>query len=121
MRARRSKYGAVRTAIDGITFASKKEARRYSELRLLEKAGEIRQLTLQPALVIAAPTGWNEETKTFAAWKQVAIYRADFEYIEAATGEIVTEDVKSQATRTPVYKLKKALVEAQYGITIREV
>jgi len=43
-----SKYRAVKTVVDNITFASKKEAARYQELRLMEKAGEIRYLELQP-------------------------------------------------------------------------
>ena len=43
-----SKYGAIRTTVDGVTFASKAEARRYAELKLLEQAGEIKGLELQP-------------------------------------------------------------------------
>jgi hypothetical protein len=53
LRARRNKYGATKTTIDGITFDSKKEAQRYCELRLLQKAGEITHLELQPAFRLA--------------------------------------------------------------------
>ena len=47
-----SKYRNVKTEVDGILFASKKEARRYSELKLLERAGEIAHLELQPRIKI---------------------------------------------------------------------
>ena len=45
----RSKYGARKTIVDGITFDSKKEANRYRELKLLEDAGEIEKLKMQVA------------------------------------------------------------------------
>ena len=48
MYRRRGKYNARKVEIDGITFDSLKEANRYSELKLLEKAGLIKDLTLQP-------------------------------------------------------------------------
>lgn len=107
---RANKYRAIRTTIDGITFDSRKEARRYAELMLRKQAGEIDNLALQPEYPIHAIDG-----------VQVAKYVADFWYIDAASGEIVTEDVKSSATATPLYKLKKKLVEREHRITIVEV
>ena len=112
----RSKYNAVRTTVDGITFASKAEARRYSELKLLEKAGEITHLELQPKYEIRLNG------------KKICNYIADFRYINrnqvhdrsGAQGCTVTEDVKGM--KTPIYKLKKKLVEAMYpGVMIIEI
>lgn len=99
-----NKYGAKKTVVDGITFASKAEARRYGELKLLEKAGEIRHLELQPKFDLTV----NGE--------KIGRYVADFRYREGT--ESVVEDVKG--FKTPVYRLKKALVKALYGIEIRE-
>lgn len=111
---RRSKYGAVRTEADGITFASKREAKRYQELRLLEKAGEIRNLTLQPRypLHVSIVAG---------GLVQVATYVGDFEYQERQPGlwRQITEDAKGM--KTPVYRLKKKMFEAEYQREIREV
>ena|SRR5882672_180432 len=100
-----SKYGAVRTTIDGITFDSKREAARYLELKLLAKAGIIRDLELQPAFVFC-----HNGRKIFT-------YRADFAYYEG--DQRTVEDVKG--VRTPLYKLKKKLVEANWNVTITEV
>lgn len=111
--AARSKYGAVRTTVDGVTFASRKEANRYCELKMLQAAGKIRQLRLQP------------EFSLDAGGKIVGVYRADFEYIAPVTNapvplwSKVVEDVKG--FKTPLYRWKKKHVEAQYGITIREL
>jgi hypothetical protein len=104
---RPSKYKAVPTVIDGIRFASKKEAKRYGELKMLEKAGHIQGLCLQPEYVLYAGDG---DTK-------LGVYRADFEYAE--NGQHIVEDVKG--FKTPLYRWKKKHVEAQYGIEVREV
>jgi hypothetical protein len=103
---RRSKYGAQAVVIDGIRFASKREAKRYAELKLLAKAGEIRNLQLQ--VKIPFQVGGNN----------IFIYIADFTY-NNRTGQLVVEDVKG--ARTPVYRLKKKLIEAYYGIEITEI
>lgn len=105
----RSKYHAVPTIVDGIRFASKAEARRYGELKLLQKAGEIRNLTLQPRFPLWAFR--NGEPVLVAA------YVADFGY-DTAGGAAVIEDVKGTTTET--YRLKKRWVEAQYDIRILE-
>ena len=114
---RRSKYGAVKVTIDGVTFASKAEGRRY--LELLARHVVIRNLELQPRFPLKGADG-----------SIVGVYVADFRYQESkhrhwpdgefeAWTEDVVEDVKG--VKTPVYRLKKKLFEAQYGITIREV
>lgn len=99
-----SKYGAVRTQVGDVWFASKGEAGRYSELLLLLAAGQIKDLTLQ--------------TKYYLVVNNINIgtYIADFVYIE--NGEIVVEDFKG--VRTPVYRLKAKLMWALYRIKIFE-
>ena len=109
---RRSKYGAVRTMVDGVTFASKKEARRYQELRLLERAKRISHLTLQPRYPLIAMRGTSFK-------KTIGAYVGDFAYYDEDAQVWVTEDVKG--VKTPLYRWKKRHVEAQYGIEIREV
>lgn len=106
------KYGAVATTVDGITFASKAEAKRYCELKLLQKAGVVRNLTLQVPLVLSA--GNDRRTS-------VGKYVADFVYEELVGQDWChrVEDVKG--FKTPLYRWKKKHVEAQYGITITEV
>lgn len=109
---RRSKYNACRTVVDNITFHSAKEAKRYSELTLLEKAGEITELQLQPIFTLYAPSASGEDT--------VGKYIADFSYREKGTLYVV-EDVKSPATRTALYRWKVKHLRLQDGITVREV
>jgi hypothetical protein len=102
-----SKYRAQPTWVDGIRFASKKEARRYAELLLLVKVGEIENVQVQPAYPI---------TLNGCA---ICVYKADYRYFDKKAQGWVIEDVKGM--KTPVYRLKKRLVEAQYGIRITEV
>lgn len=96
----RNKYGAKRTAVGNITFASVAEAKRYGELLLLERGGYIRNLELQPVYPIVIDG------------KTIAKYIADFRYFEGCTR--VVEDVKSKPTMTAVFNLKKKLVESLY-------
>tara|TARA_R100001377_G_scaffold66585_2_gene41854 strand:+ start:3898 stop:4215 length:318 start_codon:yes stop_codon:yes gene_type:complete len=101
-----NKYGNIKTVVDNIKFDSKAEARRYLELKLLEKAGKISNLELQPRYDIKI------------GGKYIAHYKADFRYFTAK--ETVVEDVKG--VKTPIYRLKKKLVEALYpGVKIIEV
>ena len=102
-----SKYHAVKTTVNGITFDSRKEAHRYYELLLLEKAGEISNLKLQvPYELIPKQPG-----------ERACIYKADFVYEDQ--GETIVEDVKG--VRTDAYKIKRKLMLWRYGIRIREV
>lgn len=107
MSERRSKYNAIKTEVDGYIFASRKEANRYSELKLLERAGEIKDLELQPVY----PCVING--------KLVCKYIADFRYISTKRGNVIIEDAKG--AKTPVYRLKNKLVQALYNIIIIEV
>jgi hypothetical protein len=99
------KYGNRKTTVDGITFDSAKEARRWNELRMLEKAGTITGLRRQ----IRFPLEVNGE--------HVCWYVSDFLYQHG--GKEIVEDVKGM--RTDVYRLKKRLMLACHGIAISEV
>lgn len=99
----KSKYRAQRTEVDGITFASKKEATRYTVLKLMEKQGYIQQLRLQ------VPYDLNEGG-TFRYR-----YIADFVYLQA--GIEYVEDVKGYITRE--FKKKMKLMKQIHGIDIK--
>lgn len=107
------KYRAKPCVINGIRFASQREGARYLELQLLEKAGEIKELELQPKFPIYVCRRQNGELHE--AFK----YVADFRYREGPRGVLVIEDVKGM--KTALYRLKKKAFELQYGIEIREV
>ena len=100
------KYKNVKTTVDGITFDSRKEAARYCNLKLLQKAGEISELELQPRY----PLTVNGVI--------VATYIADFRYVKKGFINYTVEDVKG--VKTPVYRLKKKLMKAIYKIDILE-
>lgn len=106
-KTRGNKYGAVRTEVDGVTFDSKAEAKRWQELRWLEDAGEIRDLVRQ------------QRYDLVVNGVKVTTYVADFVYFDHATNRRVVEDTKG--VKTAVYRLKKQLMKAIYGITISEV
>ena len=110
----RSKYGAKKTVVDNITFDSAKEANRYGILKMLSSADKINCLEVQPVFPIRVLNGVTRELVDCGE------YRADFRYY-TATNECIIEDVKSKATATPLYRLKKKLVEAIYGVEIVEV
>lgn len=95
-------------------FDSKKEARRFDELMLLLKAGEIHDLKLQPDFTLREAYTTPEGNRV-----QAIRYRADFSY--ERDGEKVVEDVKSRATKTRVYSIKKKLMREVHGIEISEV
>jgi hypothetical protein len=113
--AKRSKFNAKPQVVDGIRFASQKEARRYVELKMLETAGEIKELDLQPRFLLHT---WTNRVGEIV--KALGEYRGDFRYRDKRTAwNFVVEDVKG--FKTPLYKWKKKHVEAQYGIEIREI
>jgi hypothetical protein len=114
------KFNAVRTEVDGVTFASKAEAKRYGELKMLEKAGKIESLELQPAYDLHAPlttgTVRGALKASTGALPKVGRYVADFRYCDSATGALVIEDVKGYDL--PLAKWKRKHCEAQYGVQI---
>ena len=112
----KSKFKNKKVELDGLTFDSKKEARRYNELKLLERGGYIGGLELQKSFVLAESVKFENEPRA----KPAVRYVADFVYIE--NGKMVVEDVKSSATKSlPVYRLKKHLMKSVHGIDIKEI
>ena len=109
-----SKYGNRKTTVDGVTYDSAKEARRGAELRLMERAGLISNLCAQVKYVLIPAQKRNGKVI-----ERAATYTADFVYTE--NGQTVVEDVKSPATRTDVYRLKKKLMLWEFGIEVKEV
>lgn len=107
----RSKFGAVRTKVDGISFASKKEAKRYGELKILERAGEITDLKLQPRYPLVVNG------------MKVCTYVADFLYHNTFRGATMAQPIVEDAKgfKTPEYKLKAKLFLALHGFPITEV
>jgi hypothetical protein len=109
MMPRPNKYRNKKVEYDGHKFDSKKELKRYHELKLLERAGQIKGLELQKRFPFVVQE------------KRICVYVADFYYLEQGGGEVV-EDVKSEITKkNPVYRIKNKLFEAIYGYQIREV
>ena len=104
---RPSKFGAVKTTVDGIEFDSKAEARRYGELKLLERAGKIKNLERQPR--------YDLEVNGV----KIGFYKADFRYWDQATSQHVVEDVKGM--RTPVFAIKAKLMKALHRVEIVEI
>lgn len=109
-----SKYGNRKTEVDGIVFDSAAEARRWRELRLLERAGRISGLRRQvPYVFLVHTTGTSPEC---GEDKRQMRYVADFVYFEGSRE--VVEDVKGY--RTAEYKRKRRLMQKIYGVDIRE-
>ena len=114
---KRSKYGNHKVMVDGILFDSQKEGDRYQELKTLQQYGVIRDLNRQVSFELI-PTQKDENNRVI---ERACTYKADFVYTDAKTGKRVVEDVKSKATKTAVYKIKKKLLLYVHGIRITEV
>jgi hypothetical protein len=99
------------TVIDGIRFASKKEAKRYSELNLLMRGGEIYQLDWQTAFTL--------EVKGM----KICRYIADFVYRDSKSGRVVVEDCKGRkaGVQYQMFRLKAKLMKAVLGIEVIEI
>jgi len=107
MTQRRGKYNARKTTIDGYTFDSAAEARRYGALKLLEKSGDILHLKVHPKFELQAAFVDNTGSKVRAIF-----YEGDFEYVEEPYARMVVEDVKG--VETAVFKLKSKIFRRQY-------
>jgi len=107
----RAKYRNRKTEVDGITFDSLREARRYAELCLMERAGQISDLQRQVVFELAP------SVRIHGRKRPSLRYVADFVYMER--GEQVVEDVKGVITEG--YRIKRHLLMAIHGIEIREV
>ena len=102
------KYRAKAVEIDGIRFDSQREARRYQDLKILQRIGDISELELQPVF----PLECGDAPVRYDSGRQ-AKYIADFRY-RNKEGEIIVEDVKGMDT--PQSKL---MVKAQYCIEVK--
>jgi len=104
--SKKSKYRAKKCQDNGIRFDSIGEKNRYLLLELLQKSGKITALKRQVRFEL------NEQNGT-----KICEYIADFTYIDDA-GNYIVEDFKG--FKTPIYKLKKKWLKAQYGYEILE-
>lgn len=110
LRGTPNKFHAIATVVDNIRFSSKKEAERYKALKVLQQAGEITDLTLQPSYKLAV-NGLH-----------MCVYRADFRYTDKS-GKMHIEDVKGfhKSRAYELFRLKAKLMLAVYGIMVEEL
>ena len=122
-----SKYKAKKASVDGIEFDSRKEANRYCELKLLQRAGKIQNLELQKAFELipaqreADTIGKRGGIIKGKVIEKAVFYRADFVYTE--NGETVVEDVEGYkgGGAYAVFTIKRKLLLYKYGIKIKEI
>ena len=108
----RSKYKAKKVTVDGITFDSQKEYRRFRELSLLERAGKITELQRQVKFELIPSQRIDGKVV-----ERACSYVADFVYME--NGKKVVEDTKGFKTKD--YIIKRKLLLKEYGIQIKEI
>ena len=109
------------TTGDGIVHDSRREAERWSQLKLLERVGKIVNLQRQVKFVLIpaqydVPKGKQKRGKLL---ERECSYIADFQYQDKETGELVIEDTKG--VRTKDYVIKRKLLLKEYGLKIKEV
>jgi hypothetical protein len=107
LKSKRSKYRNQKTLVDGVTFDSKAEAKRWGELKILERAGEIKFLLRQVTYDLLVNGA------------RICKFRADFVYWDVEKRRTTVEDVKG--FRTPAFVLKKKLMAAIHGIEVVEI
>lgn len=113
----KSIYINKKVVIDGIKFDSNKEGRRYQELMLLQRAGKISDLELQPQFKLIDGVKFSSDKRA----KPDIRYFADFAYTDTRTGKRIVEDVKSPVTsKKPSYKMKRHMMLAIHGIEVLE-
>lgn len=99
---------AAERTMDGIVFASKKEMKRYGELKMLERGKVISDLWLQPSF----PVKINDSL--------FCTYTADFSYVE--DGKEIIEEIKSSGTaKDAAYRLRKKAAELYYGFKVKVI
>lgn len=112
---RKNKYKNKEVTIDGIKFQSIKEGKRYEQLKILKKAGLIKELELQKVFELQ-PKYTNNKGEHIRS----ITYKADFFYYDNHLEKYIVEDTKGY--RTDTYKLKKKLFEYVYpNLTIEEL
>ncbi len=125
---RYSKYKNKKIELDGIVFDSKKEAQRYVELKMLEKAGQISDLQRQVKYILIpeqrepGTVGVRGGVKKGKLIERECSYIADFVY-KNANGETVVEDVKGYrgGGAYEVFKIKRKLMRHVHGIAVVEI
>lgn len=111
-----AKYHNKKVVYDGRTFDSIKEKNYYINLKLLEKAGKIKDLELQKEFELQPSYRLNKKTN------RKIIYRADFTYKTTEDDKLHVIDIKSPITaKEKAYRIKKKLFEYKYGIEIEEI
>jgi hypothetical protein len=123
----RNKFNARKIEVDGIVFDSKRESRRYQQLKALEQAGEISDLELQkpfeliPNICEPDTVGARGGVKKGKVIQRKTVYIADFVY--KRDGKTIVEDAKGcrYGAAYQVFKLKKKIFFWQTGIEIQEV
>ena len=119
MRPRRNKYGNTKCEFDGIKFDSKKELKRYHELKLMLTQEIISDLEVHRSFPLVIP---NLGPIKIKGPKQKRISRFIPDFVYKKSGVLVVEDVKSHATANEKYfKLKRAVFETIYQIDVQIV
>lgn len=109
-----NKYLNKKVVVDGYTFDSKKEAKRYLELKLLLRSKQISELKLHPKFLL------QDSFKKDGVHHRAITYIADFSYIK--NDNLYVEDVKSSFTKKlPVYAIKKKLLLFKYDVIFLEI
>lgn len=110
------KYGNKKVTYQGITFDSQRECERYKELLILQSVNKIGELTLQPKFWLKCGKHYIlKRSKRYPNGRKCS-YRADFSYNDRELGERIVEDVKGYDTSES--RLRRAIVEAQYGVRV---
>jgi len=100
------KYRARAVWVDGLHFASKREAKRWCELKTMAGLGKIKNLRRQVSFPL------------HVSGKKITSYRADFVY-EAENGALIVEDAKG--IELELFRIKAKWIKAEYGIEVRKV
>lgn len=107
------KYRNTKTVVDGITFDSKREAARWTELRLLERAGHVRDLERQVVYELAPSVKFEGARRAQPALRLIV----DFRYTDVRACRVVLEDVKGVITTA--FTIKRHLLKALRGLEVR--
>lgn len=113
MSTRRNKYGARKVVVDGLKFDSQHEAKRWQELRLLQREGRIYALERQVKFVLAPKVKIEGEKRARSALK----FTADFRYIETRTSRSIVEDAKGFPDTA--FRIRQHLMKAVHNIDVR--
>ena len=121
-----NKYGSRKVEVNGIMFDSKREAARYQELLLLEKAGDIKDIRRQVKYVLIPAQYEHPESTTKKGRgrcvERECAYIADFVYNTILPdGDTITIVEDTKGFRTKDYIIKRKLMLSTYGIQIREI